>query len=247
MTEYMDYALILGVIALASYIQAISGFAFGVIIMGIISGLGLMAVTNTAILISLLSMVNTATALSKGFANVRWREVRISLLFSLPSIGIGLYFLHFLSASHIDTLHLILGAVIFFFGVLMLKRPHQDAKISSQVSFAGFGLFTGILTGMFSIGGALMVVQFYRQPLSLLVIRDSLFTIFFIGSAARIVFVVIDTGIELRLLVLSSIAIPVVVLFTKIGQRFALKLSETTVRRAVFGLLTITALTLVVR
>jgi len=245
-SEFIDYGLILLVIAAASYIQAVSGFAFALIVMGVVPSLELMPVADAAIIVTLLAMVNTATALSNGFANVRWREARVSLLCSLPSIAVGLYLLDLLSESSLGAVRIGLAVTILISAIMLLKPPHQDAVISGLPSFAAFGFLSGLLSGLFSTGGPPVVFQFYRQPLPLAVVRDSLFVIFFIGSAARTGLVAAHTGIEMRLLVLGALALPVVVIFTKIGQRYAPKVAGTTVRRAVFGLLTLTALTLMV-
>jgi uncharacterized protein len=244
--EYMNYGVILLVIAGASYVQAISGFAFALIVMGVIPSLNLMEVADAAIVVTILAMVNTATALSKGFANVRWREAATSLMFSMPSIAIGLYLLDLLSGSHLGTLRIALGVTILFSGIMLLKPPHQDAAVSKWPSFAIFGFLSGLISGLFSTGGPPVVFQFYRQPWPLPVIRDSLFVLFFVGSTARTAMVAFDTGIEERLLVLSAIALPVVVVFTKIGQRYAPGFSDTTIRRAVFGLLTLAAAALMI-
>lgn len=242
--EYLDYALILLVMAIASYIQAIAGFAFGVLVMGGISAFHLMSVAEGAIVVSLLAMVNTATALSKGFANIRWREAGISLLFSMPFLIIGLYLLDLLSGSHIEILRIGLSIAILVSGLMLLKPPPHDAEVSGLPSFAGFGVLAGLMGGLFSISGPPMVYQFYRQPMSIRVIRDSLLALYFSGAAARTVLVAFDTGIETRLLFLSAGALPVVILFTKLGQNFAPDLSIVAMRRIVFGLIALTALIL---
>lgn len=243
--EWINYGVILLVIAGASYVQAVSGFALALIIMGAVPALNLMNVADAAIIVTMLAMVNTATALSKGFANVQWRQAMTSLGFSLPSIAVGLYMLNYLSGSYLEGLRIALGVTILISGIMLLKPPHQDAQVSTWPSFAFFGVLSGIISGLFSTGGPPVVFQFYRQPWSMAAIRDSLFVLFFIGSSARTLMVALDTGIESNLLVLTAIAFPVVVIFTKIGQRYAPGFSDMTIRRAVFALLSLTAVTLI--
>lgn len=244
MDDWFNYGVILLVIAAASYVQAVAGFAFALIVMGVVPSLNLMNVADAAVIVTLLAMVNTATGLSKGFANVRWRQAMTSLLFSLPSIALGLYLLELMSGDYLDTLRLVLGVTILISGFMLLKPPHQDAKVSKGPSFAFFGFLSGLISGLFSTGGPPVVFQFYRQPWPMAVIRDSLFMLFFIGSFARTAMVALDTGIDTHLWVLSAIAFPVVVVFTKIGQRYAPGFSDLAIRRAVFGLLSVSALAL---
>ena len=161
-SEFIDYGLILLVIAAASYIQAVSGFAFALIVMGVVPSLELMPVADAAIIVTLLAMVNTATALSSGIANVRWREARVSLLFSLPSIAIGLYLLDLLSESSLGAVRIGLAVTILISAVMLLKPPHQDAVISGLPSFAAFGFLSGLLSGLFSTSNFFRSLRKYK-------------------------------------------------------------------------------------
>ena len=242
---YLDYALILGIVALASYIQTISGFSFGVIIVGGVSGFHLMSVADVAVVVSLMAIVNTGTAMSsKGLANVQWREGGLALLVSFPFMAAGLFLLDYLSGAHIEILRIILGLVILASGVLLLRPPKADAVMSGLPSFAAAGAVAGVMGGIFSTGGPPVVFQFYRQPLPVDKIRDSLMVLYCMSAVVRTIFVAFDTGIEMRLLLLALGAVPVIVLFTKIGQRFAPNLSVDALRRLVFILLSLTALLL---
>ncbi len=243
-SEYYDYGMVLLAIAAASYIQALVGFSFAVILMGAIATLNLMPVADAAVITTLLAMGNTGTALIRGHSNVRWRETGAVLLVSLPAIVLGLYLLDQFGETHLGRIRMALAVVMFLSGAMILKPPRQDAVISRLPSFALSGLISGVVGGLFATGGPFIVYQFYRQPLSLQIIRDSLFAVFFLGSLARTILVVLDTGIETRLLILSAIGFPVVVVFTRFGLRFAPNLPETTLRRAVFGLMVLTALAL---
>ena len=163
-SEYFEYGVILLVIAGASYVQAISGFAFALIVMWVIISFNLIQVAYAAIIVTILALVNMATALSKGLGNIQWRKAGTSLAFSIPPIAIGLYLLDVMSGSHLGTLRIALGVSIIFSGIMLLKPPHQDAAESKWPSFALFGLLSGLVSGLFSTGGPPVVFQFYRQP-----------------------------------------------------------------------------------
>jgi hypothetical protein len=51
-SEYFEYGVIQLVIAGASYVQAISGFAFALIVMGVITSLNLIQVAYAAIIVT---------------------------------------------------------------------------------------------------------------------------------------------------------------------------------------------------
>lgn len=244
--DILTYALILAVIGLASYVQAVIGFGIALIVMGVVSSLNLMSIYDAAIIVSLIAMVNTATSLMKNRSAVRWREVGVSLVFSLPALALGLYLLDVLSGSHLSILRVVLGITILASGLMLLKPPRAGAVISGLPSFALFGALSGVLGGMFSTGGPPVVFQFYRQPLALPVIRDSLLTLFLAGSTMRSVMVAVTDGIEVRLLVLTAIALPVVVLCSMLGRKYPPRVSETRLRQMVFALMTLSAVTLMV-
>jgi len=244
--EVVSYALIVAVIGLSSYVQAVIGFGIALIVMGVVSSLGLMPIYDAAIIVSLVAMVNTATSLLKGRSGVRWREAGVSLVFSLPALALGLYLLDVLSGAHLASLRVVLGVTILLSGLMLLKPPRAGAEISGLGSFALFGVLSGILGGMFSTGGPPVVFQFYRQPLALPVIRDSLLTLFLAGSTMRTVLVAATDGIETRLLILTAIALPVVVLCSMLGRKYPPNVSETRLRQMVFALLALSAVSLMV-
>lgn len=244
--NYAHALILLLLIAGASYLQAVVGFGFGLLVMGVVAGLKLMTVADAAILISLLAMVNTATALRWGRQNIRWREAAASLVFSLPMLGAGFYFLSLLSASDTETLRLLLGITILASSATVLKPPHREASVSSLPAFAFFGGLSGLAGGMFSTGGPPVVFQYYRQPFPLSVIRDTLLGLFLVGSTARTIMAAATVGIGSDLLMLSAIAFPFVVGFTALGRRRPPEVSETVMRRVVFILLVLSAVPLLV-
>ena len=237
--------LLLAFIAVASYLQAVVGFGFGLLVMGLTASLRIMPLADTAIVISLLAMVNTATALKGGVGNILRREGGVSLCFSLPMIGAGLYILETLSASHTQALRLLLGITILASSTVVLRPPHREAALSPLPSFALFGVLSGLAGGMFSTGAPPVAFQFYRQPLPLNVIRDTLLGLFLVGSTARMLMVAASGGLTSGLLGLSALAFPLVILFSVLGRRHPPKLSERGIRRIVFALLVASALPLV--
>jgi len=92
---------ILFIVAIGSYIQAVVGFAFGLIFLSFAASINLLPVSTIAILISLLALVNTATALYGSYKKVLWPQVGTALLVGLPMIWIGLFLLDYLAANNL--------------------------------------------------------------------------------------------------------------------------------------------------
>ncbi|MBT3238064.1 MAG: sulfite exporter TauE/SafE family protein [Rhodospirillaceae bacterium] len=244
--EVLSYVLMLAVIGLASYVQAVIGFGIALIVISVVASLDLMPIGDAAVIITMIAMANTSTSLLKNRSAVRWREAGVSLVFSLPAIALGLYMLNVLSGEHLAVLRIVLGVTILASALMLLKPPRTGAMISGLPSFAVFGVLSGILSGMFSTGGPPVVFQFYRQPLSLPVIRDSLLALFLVGSTARTVMVAATDGIETRLLILTAISLPLVVVFSMLGRKYPPRVSELRLRQMVFALLALTSVSLMV-
>ncbi len=236
---------VLIIVGIGSYIQTVVGFAFGLIFIALSTSLNLLPVQTTAILISFLALVNTFAALFKDFKNVLWPKVITILIVSIPMMGVGLYLLDFLVENNMRILRVILGITIFSCALLLLKQPKTEARPSSLISYGFTGLLAGLLGGLFATSGPPVVFQFYRQPLPMAVIRDSLLGVFLVSSFARTSMVVMNGTMEQSTLILGLFAIPVVILFTRLGRLFPPKLSEKHLRHIVFALLAFTSVTLI--
>ncbi|MCW9035520.1 MAG: sulfite exporter TauE/SafE family protein [Rhodospirillales bacterium] len=237
---------LLFIVAIGSYIQAVVGFAFGLIFLGLSASIDLLPIPTIAILISLLALVNTATALYGNYKKILWPQVLVVLVVGLPMIWIGIMILDYLSGNNVKALRFALGVTIFLCAFTLLQQPKTDAQLSSTTSFGIAGMFGGLLGGMFATSGPPLVFQFYRQPLSMEVIRDSLLAIFLFSSFSRTTLVVLNGAMDQEILILAVIAFPVVILFTRLARRFPPKLSEKLLRRIVFALLALSSLTLMV-
>lgn len=239
-----EVALLLGVVAFATYAQTITGFAFGLILMGSAVLLDLAPVAMVAILISILSLFNCMVALYKNYQNLDKQMVILCSVSGFFTLIFGVLILNILSEHSVNWLKIILGLAIILSSLMLIMRPTPQTTRSGPGSFLFFGGLSGLMGGLFSTSGPPLVFHFYRQPIAQKVIRDSLLLIFAINSLQRIAVVAWMGDLNLDILLLAGVAIPVVLIFTWIARRYPPPISDLALRRLAFILLLLSGMSL---
>lgn len=236
----------LGLVALGSYIQTVSGFAIALIITGGATALGLAPVAFTANVVSFVALANTAVAVHSRHSHI---DLRIMLYASIGVLfvsGIGLAVLHHLSSRSIDLLEALLGVVILASGALLMLHPQPLKVVSPNYAHLIAGGLGGLLSGLLGAGGPPLVIHLYRQPLAFPVIRTTLLAILGIMPIIRIGLETYGGNITTDVLKLSALGVPVSILSTIFARRFPPPVSDLVMRRFAFGLLCVLGLSLIV-
>ncbi len=235
---------LLGVVALAAYIQTVTGFAFGLTLMGGAVLLEIAPVPVVAILISILSLFNCVMALYRNVGNLDRQIIVLCSVSSVVTLFVGVWALDRLITGYVGTLQLILGGAIIVSSLMLVIRPKLKPVRSGPLSFLAAGTVSGLLGGMFSTSGPPLVFHFYRQPLARTVIRDTLLLIFSIHSVQRIAIVSWQGALTVDILAIALTALPVVLAVTWLARRFPPQLSDRTLRRVAFALLMVSGFSL---
>lgn len=220
-----------------AYIQAVTGFAMGLLVMGGMGVLHLGSITQMAVVVSLLALLNNLLSL-RGHCHqiARW-ELRWLALGLLPTVFLGVWLLERLESGNMSLLRQCLGTVILLGGLLLAFRPKPRSREAGAFSFLLAGAAGGVMGGLFSTAGPPIVYHLYRQPMSLEAIRATLFSIFIFASLIRILDVGLHGRITVEAWMLSALALPVVAVATLLGKRFPPPWSVVTMRRFAFFLL----------
>lgn len=236
----MSLAALIGFLLLtgvAAYAQTLTGFAFGLITMGGVGLTGLLSLPDAAMLVSILTLVNATQMLLKGWRDVAWREFRLVMLASLPTLYIGFRLLAWLADSQADLLRLALGFVIIVSSLQLARKPQPRTQRSGAPSFLFFGGVAGVMGGMFSTSGPPLVYHFYRQPMALVTIRETLVTVFALNALCRTGLVAASGQIPSASVLSGLLAVPVVMAATHLARRRPPAISPAALRRIVFVLL----------
>jgi uncharacterized membrane protein YfcA len=243
----MSFAELIGFLVLAgiaAYAQTLTGFAFGLITMGGVGLTGLLSLPDAAMIVSVLTLVNATQMLLKGWRDVAWREFAIVMASSIPLLFAGYWLLEWLAGTRADLLRLILGFVIIVSSLQLARKPEPLARQSSDGSFLFFGGIAGLMGGMFSTAGPPLVYHFYRQPMPLVVVRETLVTVFALNAVFRIGLVVGSGNLPAGSDLTGLFAIPVVMGATYAARRWPPPISPVTMRKIVFVLLFLSGVSL---
>lgn len=211
---------LLGVVVVASACQNLTGFAFGLIFVGMTGALHLMPIADAANVAGLLSLVNGVVYLRSHPFQPRWDILKPMLTTSLIGVVGGLALLHVLSGDGVRLLRLLLGVSIIACAVLLLMQKQQRATLSGTGAMWVAGGLSGLLGGLFSTSGPPMVYHLYRQPLSALVVRQCLLVMFLAGTVLRLAIVIPTGGLSMAALVTAAVAVPVVAAVTWLLAKF---------------------------
>ncbi|WP_251864160.1 TSUP family transporter [Achromobacter sp. Marseille-Q4962] len=241
-----QHLLFMACVALATYAQTMTGFAFGLVLLGLSGVFRLASVADVANVVSVLSLVNAAATLLRSRPEVNWALLAPALAASLAGVGLGVTALNWISGEMAVLLQLLLGVTILACAVLLVLRTRPLARVSSRGAFLFFGGISGVLGGLFSSAGPPMVYHLYRQPLPLAAIRNSLLILFSLNALLRLTLVTGQGAFTAVSFWLSLQAFPIVLAVTWFARRYASAGSMHTVRRMVFVLLVAAACGLIV-
>ena len=233
------FALIafLVIVAVGSYIQTVTGFGLGLIVMGTVTLAGLAPIEFSSIVVSILALTNSVLALFKQHHSIHRSSWGLMVAGLLPGVLLGVFLLEHFSTHATNVLRMILGVFIITSGLILMYKPHPKTKLDSRPRFFVFGVIGGVFGGLFSTAGPPIVYQAYRQPLSIAVIRTTLLAIFIVANFLRIVFTGINGDIDWPVIHLTLYCLPVVAILTLFGRKFRPPLSDLAMRRMAFGLL----------
>ena len=242
--ETASLVILLLLAAGASYVQTLTGFALGLLMMGGVGLTGVVPLPDAAVLVGILGLVNAAQVLAKGWRDIAWREFLLVIFVSLAFLVLGYWLLGLLVAASLDWLKLTLGGIIILSSLQLLLRPMPFEKPSGPGSFLFFGAIAGIMGGLFSTAGPPLVYHFYRQPLRPVSIRETLVAIFAVNGMLRLLLVGLAGDMPSSSFWWGLLCIPVVMAFTALARRYPPPLTPTGLRRVAFCLLFLSGLSL---
>ena len=222
---------------LGSYIQAVAGFAMGMLIVAVAGGLRLVEIETLAAVVSILSLTNSALSLWGQTQHVHWRLFVWLAAGQLPALVLGLYFLDHLGANSRWLLELCLGLFLTMGALGMLLKPKPLQHVSASWVAWLTGLCGGTLGGMFSASGPVLGLFGFSQPLPLNVIRATLLSSFLLVTSSRTLMVGWRGELTEPVLLIVAMALPVVLIGTWWGRIFAPPVSDAALKRAAFWLI----------
>lgn len=231
-------------VALATFAQNLTGFAFGLILLGLTASFHVTSVADAANAAMVLTLVNAWVFFRSERSAPPWRLMRPALLGSGVGVAIGVLLLGWLSGSSVAWLRALLGLSIAACAVLLLLQARPRERLSGAPAFAGIGLLSGLLGGLFSSSGPPLVYHVHRQPLPREQVRRALLLVFACNALLRLLLIVPTGQFSGHALLLAACAVPVVYGVTRLQLRFPIAVPAATLRRIVAALLLASAASL---
>lgn len=232
-------------VVIATGAQSVTGFALALILLGLTGLFELAPLPDVANVATVLSLANAAIALRRTHESVDVPVMRYTVAGSLFGVAAGVALLAWLSANVVMLLRLLLGVVVIACAIVVLVRTHPLPQRSSRASFHGFGFLSGVLGGLFSASGPPLVYQFYRQPLALDTIRDTLVASLAAAGVLRLAMVVGSGQFNLRSAWMCAVALPVSISVTWWMKRHPPAWDRGMVLKIVCALLIVTGIGLI--
>lgn len=242
----LQIALFLLCVALATCAQSLTGFAFALILLGLAGLLELAPLADLANVATVLGLASTLVALRGAGRALDVPAFRDTTLGGVAGILIGVVALGWLSSNVTLVLRVLLGLTVIACAVVVLLEKTALRERSSTRIFQLWGAVSGLLTGLFAMGGPPLVYHFYRQPMALKTVRDTLVATLAASSLLRLLTVLPTGQFSANALKLSLLAAPLVFGLSWWLERHPPGWSRAAALKLVCGLLLLTGAGLII-
>ena len=154
----LQLILVALVTLLASYVQSVTGFGFGIFAMIFLPKILLFTEANA--LSTILSTLTSVTTVALVYKRIHWKNLIFPVIGCLASTFFAVFFI---KNQKNDTITLLLGIALLLLSIYFF---FFSEKIKIKPTFyAGLiaGVLSGIMGGMFSIGGPPVVIYFLQS------------------------------------------------------------------------------------
>lgn len=208
------HALFLLFVAIATYAQSVTGFALGLILIGLVGTTGVVPLTDAVNAAGVIAFANAAAFLYRQRPLRIERSLWAAVATGVPAAVAGIFLLTSLAGAAYEVVRLLLGVTIVSCSVLLWRAGMPLSKVSPWRAFAVAGGLSGLLGGMFAAPGPPLVYLMYRQPLPQPRVLQSLIVFFGVMALLRLAIAVPAAMFSLNAVALAAESLPVVFLVT---------------------------------
>ena len=225
---------ILLVVCLASVVQGVAGFGFGIVTISMIP-----LVLGFRDSISLMTLLMVAVSIMMFFRTRRefnWKDCKNIIPGLVLGVPIGVYIVVVVDEALILK---IFGVINIIIGLHYLLYNRRKGKAIPEVFAFPVGLSGGLLAGAFNMGGPPLIAYLYSRPWDLDRIKSVMSTAFLATTFLRLPFVGLTAErVDLVLLLFLAALVPIWI-FMNFGFSLARKFTAQGLRNAVYTYLTL--------
>ena len=238
MDSALTFILVATVTFAASYIQGATGFGFGIFAMIFLPHL--LLYTEANVISTILSSLSSLFVAILMFRKIHWRNISFPIIGCLFSTYIAV---SFIKGQSPQILSLLLGIALFLLSIYFFC--FSDKIRLKPTWYAGLtaGALSGILGGMFSIGGPPVVIYFmqsedefdrYFATISAYFVFSGIITVSIKAAAG---FITVPVWIAL------AVSVPAMLAGSYIGKRTKDHINPNIVKKIIYGFMAMSGLT----
>ncbi|MBS5111800.1 MAG: sulfite exporter TauE/SafE family protein [Coprobacillus cateniformis] len=230
----MIYFIIFTTTILAGFIQSVSGFGAGIVIMSILPYF--FSVLQASAICNFISIFLCASLACRYRNFVQKKYIPFPGLFFILGATLAIY----ISTSlDVRFLKIILGLFLLFLAIYFVLFSHKVSIKANYITMFLCGFISGVCDGLFSIGGPLMVLFF----LSLTKSKEE-----YLGTMSAFLLIVCCYNLGLRiywniftirLLPYSILGVIAVYIGLKLGNKVVDKIDDELLKKLTYGLIAV--------
>jgi len=231
-------------VLLGSYVQTVTGFSFGLVVMAVLTVTDTAPVAFSAVVISALALINLGAALRGRYSLIERSIFLQTAAAVVPGVGLGMWLLYWLSQTSMRVLEGILGVVVITGALVAVIRPQRSHEPGGWWTHLGTGAAAGLLSGAYAVSAPPLVFYLYRLKIPFEVAKATIMSLFLVTTSTRTVTAVVAGQFDAMVAGVVLMSAPFVVIGTIAGRRFPPAVSEERLLRVVFFLLVVMGATL---
>ena len=225
----MIYTVVILVSFVAVFVNSITGFGFG--ILSVIAFSFVMPASSAIYLTSILSVIMCGMLARLHVKHIQWRLLVLPTSFSLAA---GFLCIHFAASLPETIIKRMLGAFLLLLSLYFIFfNSHVKIK-GTLLNGAAMGALSGTFTGLFSIGGPLIVIYYLLCMDNKNHYMATSQIHFLIITASMLIMRVFYNQITIESLKLSGAALIPILLAAYFGTKLFKSLNEKKVRNVIY-------------
>ncbi|WP_313562696.1 sulfite exporter TauE/SafE family protein [Ruminiclostridium cellobioparum] len=168
-----------------------------------------------------------------------------AVLSSLLIMPLGVYLL---TVCNENLLKKVLGLIIILLSIMFLKSPAQKLSIrDSKINGITFGAVSGLLSGMFNIGGPPLVIYYLNTVKEKMEYKAALEFSFMIAGGVTVILHKAYGNIEPGVMKYTAVCIAAIISGTVLGMKVFIRLPQDVLKKSVYILMAVLGTILLIR
>jgi uncharacterized membrane protein YfcA len=228
-TSWPEWLAVCLVLIVAEIIYVSFGFGAGLIAVGLSAAIH-PEVRDIAVILLLVNLPIEIHVVHRSWSAIEWKRVSLICLGIVFGVPLGTWIL---STGNPSLVLSFLGVALLCIGLIFLCIPRRGRIAWPQWSGPPTGLLSGVLGGLFGVGGPPVIIYYQLSGANKSVFRASLMAIFLLIALVRVPSYLIGGLITPARFWSALSVIPAVAVGSYAGSRIHFQLGEEKFRRAV--------------